>query len=79
MNWTKRITDWHEEFSPNEELAAAMDFHNNKIGREMYPLLHSKSVEEISAAIKLELKEAVKVSSVSVLGRYPQQMVYLEH
>ena len=33
----------------------------------------------LTAAIKLELKEAVKVSSVSVLGRYPQQMVYLEH
>lgn len=79
LNWTKRITDWHEEFSPNEKLAAAMDFHNNKIGREMYPLLHSKSAEEITAAIKLELKEAVRVSSVSVLGRYPQQMVYLEH
>ena len=36
ISWTKEITDWHEDFSPNKELARAMDLHNNFIGRELF-------------------------------------------
>lgn len=33
--WAKLITDWHEDFSPNEPLARAMDLHNNQLGRDL--------------------------------------------
>ena len=29
ISWTKEFTDWHEDFSPNEELPRIMDLHNN--------------------------------------------------
>ena len=79
LEWTKKITDWHEEFSPNEKLAAAMDFHNNKIGRDKYSELGSKSVDKIIAIIKLELEQAVMVSSISAIKSCSKQMIYLEH
>ena len=36
IDWTKGFTDWHEEFSPNEEIAKSMDLHNNLIGRQLF-------------------------------------------
>ncbi|MGS2762555.1 DUF6973 domain-containing protein [Sinomicrobium sp. M5D2P9] len=35
LEWAKTITDWHEEFAPNKELAKIMDLHNNVIGRQI--------------------------------------------
>lgn len=44
LAWAKTITDWHEDFSPNSDLAKAMDLHNNKIGREL--MAHFPTEEE---------------------------------
>ena len=35
LDWAKTITDWHENFSPNADLARAMDLHNNRVGRDL--------------------------------------------
>ena len=35
LTWAKKITDWHEDFSPNVPLARAMDVHNNRVGRHL--------------------------------------------
>nr|WP_236642024.1 hypothetical protein [Dokdonia sinensis] len=35
LAWAKTITDWHEDFSPNSDLARAMDLHNNRVGRDL--------------------------------------------
>ncbi|WP_298323142.1 DUF6973 domain-containing protein [uncultured Dokdonia sp.] len=35
LAWAKKITDWHEDFSPNAALARAMDLHNNRVGRDI--------------------------------------------
>ena len=78
LSWTKRITDWHEEFSPNEKLAEAMDYHNNKIGRDTYEEVGDKAVKEIVEIIKLSLDQAKKVETVSEMEKYPEQLVYLE-
>lgn len=78
IGWAKKITDWHEEFSPNEELAEAMDFHNNKIGRDMYEDLGEESIHKIVSILKESLEKAMKVNLASDIKKYPTQMVYIE-
>jgi hypothetical protein len=51
--WSKTITDWHEDFSPNTPLARAMDFHNNQIGRDIISQNPQKTLDEL---IQLLLK-----------------------
>src|SRR5690606_4734512 len=40
VSWAKKITDWHEHFSPNKPLERMMDLHNNKIGRKLFEELY---------------------------------------
>ncbi len=78
LDWTKLITDWHEEFSPNEALAKAMDLHNNQMGRYFYPALSNKKNLEIVHFLKGQLMNAVKVKEVSEIDSTSQQLMYLE-
>jgi hypothetical protein len=78
LQWTKDITDWHEEFAPNEKLAETMDLHNNRIGRDVYPQLSQKSKQEIEMFMLNQLKTAVKIQTVEDIEKYPNQLVYLE-
>ena len=69
LEWTKNITDLHEEIFPNSDLARSMDLHNNKVGRRLfveyatYPeeavqqLLQQRTVESIRIGSEEELKE----------------------
>lgn len=45
LAWAKTITDWHEDFSPNEPLARAMDLHNNRVGRDVFDALPNECEE----------------------------------
>lgn len=47
LAWAKTITDWHEDFSPNEPLARAMDLHNNRIGRDLIAKFPEESVDAL--------------------------------
>jgi len=78
LNWTQKITDWHEEFSPNEKLPEAMDLHNNKIGRDKYVEFGDLAVKEITKLMILELDHAVKISDVNEIQHHSHQLVYLE-
>tara|TARA_B100001059_G_C17596254_1_gene457200 strand:- start:255 stop:743 length:489 start_codon:yes stop_codon:yes gene_type:complete len=78
LTWTKKITDWHEEFTPNNALAKAMDLQNNQVGREMYVRFTNRSVEEMTSTIIAELDEAIKISAVSEIVRNSGKMVYIE-
>lgn len=78
LEWTQRITDWHEEFSPNEEMAKLMDLHNNRIGRDLFPQLLEKSISEIVVVMKDQLPQAVKVKETTEFDKYLDQLVYLE-
>lgn len=78
LSWTKKITDWHEEFSPNEELAKAMDLHNNRIGREMYNEVSEKGTEEIVKLMKEKLGGAIQIASILECEKHQNQLVYLE-
>ena len=75
--WTKKITDWHEEFSPNEELAKAMDLHNNQIGRNFFQELSQKKNNEIVIFMLSQLDEALKIKEVSDIDK-TNQLMYIE-
>lgn len=78
LDWTKQITDWHEEFSPNEELAKTMDLHNNKIGRDLFVALSDKTTSEIVEQIKDQLEHSVKIVNSKDVQQYSHQLVYIE-
>jgi hypothetical protein len=79
LKWTKEFTDWHEEFAPNEELAKIMDLHNNFIGRELYKQTESRDKKQWVEFIKNQLLDAVQITSVTDVEKYPNQLVYLEN
>ncbi len=79
LDWTKEITDWHEEFSPNEALAKVMDLHNNDIGRKLYrrDAVNTKRNKFINS-VKMLLEDAAQILSVKDVEQYPNQLVYIE-
>lgn len=77
LQWTKKITDWHEEFSPNAPLAKAMDLHNNKKGRDYFTYLIEKQPQEIINFILSQLENAIKVIEISAIHNI-DVLVYLE-
>lgn len=76
IRWTKTITDWHEDFSPNVELARAMDLHNNAVGRKWYLAMKNKSMNHIVRVLIEESDKAVQISSISEILEQ-DKMVYL--
>lgn len=78
LNWTQEITDWHEEFAPNQEIEKRMDLHNNSIGRKLYLQLSKSAVHEIISFMKLQLNDAIHVKDVLEIKKDIQQLVYLE-
>ena len=78
LSWTKRVTDWHEEFSPNEEIAKMMDLHNNTIGRQLFEEFYKKDVNTIVKLMNDQLQAAVKITSVLGTEKNQNLLVYLE-
>ena len=76
LDWTKTITDWHEDFSPNSELAKLMDLHNNKVGRDFYLKIGDKTVSEITNIMVGESEIAYQIKSVNEISD-TNKMVYL--
>ena len=77
INWTKQITDWHEEFSPNEKLAEAMDLYNNRVGRTLYESNRDLEINQIVDLVKRYMENAVKISKISDVENF-NQLVYIE-
>ena len=77
--WTKEFTDWHEDFSPNEELVKIMDLHNNYIGRELFLKTPENTDKQWVILMKEQLHKAVQIVSVEDVVNYPSQLVYLEN
>ncbi|MGS2741321.1 DUF6973 domain-containing protein [Sinomicrobium sp. M5D2P17] len=62
LDWAKTITDWHEEFAPNKELAKVMDLHNNAIGREIFETWPHNEKDLSDSNITAYLKNAIAES-----------------
>ena len=81
LSWAEKITNWHEDFSPNEALARAMDLHNNKVGRSIFNNLKTKQNKvktiEIINETMVFLEGAQQVKQLSDLSKYLNQLVYI--
>lgn len=67
LDWTKKITDLHEELNPNALLPMKMDLKNNEIGRRWFTQLNHTRNEEIEDFLIQKLESAVKINSESIL------------
>lgn len=76
LRWTKTITDWHEDFSPNVELARAMDLHNNQMGRQYYNELKNESLQHMVEFVKEKSEQASKITAANQILNL-NCMVYL--
>ena len=76
--WVKKITDWHEEFSPNSILARAMDLHNNYIGRELFLKSENLIEKEIITELEILLQKAVQVASLEVMKNNKTSLVFIK-
>ena len=77
LNWTKTITDWHEETFFSKMLAMKMDVHNNQVGRMLYlanPL--DAEAEFINRLIQLS-KDACKIQAGTAMEPLKNQLVYI--
>lgn len=79
ISWTKKITDWHEDFSPNIALARAMDLHNNHVGRELFRSHEGKEEKEIIIVLEMKLMDAVQVRSCEDVERYSTNLVFIDN
>lgn len=79
ISWTKEITNWHEDFSPNVALARAMDLHNNHIGRELFRKHESIDEKEIVKQLELKLINAIQVSSCEEIESNPTSLVFINY
>ncbi|APZ46701.1 hypothetical protein BW723_10560 [Polaribacter reichenbachii] len=77
LTWTKQITGWHEEFSPNEILAKKMDLKNNQLGRKWFSILKNESILKIEEYLIEKLCSAIKINFDSPLDKI-DNLVFLE-
>lgn len=77
LNWTNKITEWHEAAFPNSELARAMDLHNNEVGRHLYQQHPSLSESKIIDKIKVLAAESTNIQNVSALKDLKSQLVHI--
>lgn len=78
IRWSAKITDWHEEFSPNAPLEKEMDLHNNHIGRKLFIQNDEKSIEKFIEVLKEKAEDSKFIGSVEDLKEYSNDLVYIE-
>lgn len=78
LDWTKRITDWHEDTFPNPASDRAMDLHNNRVGRELFrsqPGLDAHAYVELILVLK---EQAVQLTGSTIPEHCAETLVYIE-
>ena len=76
--WAKRITDWHEDFSPNTELARAMDYHNNRVGREFAMKHLDVGIGQLVQLTMVLVPLSRKHTSLSTIYSFPNILAHIE-
>lgn len=77
LTWTKDITDWHENAFRNRELARAMDFHNNEIGRRVFKQNTNKTQEEVLELLLQMTKNSQKIKHNDDINKNKFNLVHL--
>ena len=77
LAWTKTITDWHEDFSPNKPLARAMDLHNNQVGRDLITRFPDEQ-EDFLIGQLLKMVPLSRKRASSDTTAFPEGLVHIE-
>jgi len=75
IDWAKKITDWHEEFSPNDALAKDMDFHNNAVGRKLFLQYKSISDGNMVSLLKEMTVASIKITRLEEIKKLPKNQL----
>lgn len=76
--WTNKITNLHELILPKNELADAMDIHNNTVGLHIYTTNKALLPEEVIKLLLAMVKRSVKITSKRELISIPKdQFVHI--
>lgn len=76
--WAKRFTDWHEDFSPNSELARAMDYHNNRVGREFAMQHLDVGTRQLVQLIMVLVPLSRKHTTINTISLDLKTLAYIE-
>ncbi|HLT48920.1 DUF6973 domain-containing protein [Aequorivita nionensis] len=76
--WAKKFTDWHEDFSPNEDLERAMDLHNNTMGLRYFEQVKDRNEAETVSYLKQKASEAVRILTVKEVKSIEDKLVYID-
>ncbi|WP_424492889.1 DUF6973 domain-containing protein [Salinimicrobium sp. GXAS 041] len=77
LEWSKRITDLHEELSPNRTPERNMDLHNNRIGRKLFEK-HIFEALDIQIVLIEKMKNAMHLDKLEDFSSQEDTLVYLE-
>ncbi|MEB8328139.1 hypothetical protein OO009_02130 [Flavobacteriaceae bacterium KMM 6897] len=77
IQWAELITNWHENFSPNKDLARAMDLHNNQVGRNLFRFHNDRSIEEGITRLMELVPQSTKISNLEDLKNYTDRLVHI--
>lgn len=78
VEWSKKITNLHEELAPNSKLEKTMDLHNNLVGRKLFKKFHSKENLDVIKLLKEEMRKAVLVNKTDEITTRQNHLVYIE-
>ncbi len=78
IRFAQKITDWHEEFSPNAPLEKEMDLHNNHIGRKLFIQENEESVEKFVHFLKEKVENSQLIASIEDIKKHSNSLVHIE-
>lgn len=77
VNWSKKVTDWHEDAFLNDELAKEMDLHNNAVGRFLFRKNPASSEQEAIEILKKMTLNSTKIDLKTDLSKLKNQLVHI--
>ncbi len=78
IRFAEKITNWHEDFSPNEPLEREMDLHNNQVGRKFFIISEELPLNEVIVRLKEKAEQSKRLNSVEDLQKYSNELVHIE-
>ncbi|MEM7483973.1 MAG: hypothetical protein AAF348_02080 [Bacteroidota bacterium] len=77
LNWSEKITDWHEHAFPNRKLAKDMDLHNNRVGRYVFKIYLHKTIPEVILILKEMTTASLRVDAKSNFANFKNKLVHI--
>ncbi|WP_081208023.1 DUF6973 domain-containing protein [Salegentibacter sediminis] len=78
VEWSKKITDLHEELAPNSRFEKTMDLHNNLMGRKLFEKFHLEKNLDVIKLLQEEMRKAVLVNKTEEISTRQNHLVYIE-